>query len=177
MSVLYLVTLLSVGFAAAAMLGGVVTIISHALRIRFDRERKLRRDSILRQIIESYDTPGWDLELVKAIGRNPRLSVDLFSELSELIRGDNRERVLLLYKKAGIEQWLFRQLRSGRGEERRLAADTLRFFSADTAIAALTAALDDRDAEVRLTAALSLAQLDALPSVSTLVTKLIEPTR
>ena len=177
MSLLYVVTLASVGFAAVAMLGGIATIISHALRSRFERKRSLHRDAILRRILESLDKPGSDFSLITTIGQNPRIAIDLLSEMSELIRGENRDHVLLLYRKAGIEQWLFRQLRSGRTEQRRLAADTLRLFPADTAIAALTAAFDDRDPEVRLTAALSLAKLDALPSVSTLVTKLVEPTR
>jgi hypothetical protein len=177
MSLLYVVTLASVGLAAVAILGGIVTIISSALRNRSERECKLQRDAILRRILESLDKPGWDLPLVTAVGQNPRIAIDLLSEMSELIRGENRDQVLQLYKKAGIERWLFRQLRFGRTEQRRLAAEALRLFPAGPTIAALTVALDDRDPEVRLTAALSLAQLDALPFVSTLVTKLVEPTR
>ena len=177
MSLLSLIIMLSVGLAAIALLGGVATIVSQAIRQQLERRRSQRRDLILRQILQGLEQPDWDLALVRLMSRNRRLSADLFSEMSELIRGENRARVLALCREASVDRWLLQQLKSWHGERRRLAADSLRLFPGDETIEALRAVLDDRSAEVRLTAAMSLAALDAMPSMGTLVEKLVEPTR
>lgn len=177
MSFFNFIIMLSVGFTSAALLGGIATILSHVIRQRHEEKRGLRRKAILEEILQGLERPNWDLSLVKNMSRNRRLSADLFSEISELIRGENRVRVVALCRQAGIDQWLLGQLKSWNSEHRRLAADALKLFPGEESIPALLGALDDRAEEVRLTAASSLAALNALPPLRILMEKLIGPTR
>lgn len=177
MSLLYFLTLFAIGLAATALLGGAVTIVSHAVRLHLEKERNLQRSLLFERIVQGSENPDWDPELVKAMSCNRPLSADLFSEMSELIRGENRERILALCRQAGIDRWLLRQLASWSSDRRRVAAETLRLFPGEETVAALRATLDDPASAVRLTAALSLAELNAMPPVSILVQKLIEKTR
>lgn len=177
MSFFNLIILLSVWLASASLLGGIATILSQVIRQQLEKKRGLRREAILGQIIRGLEDPDWDPSLVELVRRNRRLSADLFSEISELIRGENRDRVLALCREAAIHPWLLGQLRSWNSERRRLAADTLKLFPGEKTVSALVGALDDRAEEVRLTAASSLSALSAMPPLRMLMEKLVEPTR
>ena len=176
MSLFKLIVLLSVGLTAVALLGGIATILSQAVRQHLEKRRDHRRQAILRQILQGLGRPDWDPSLVELMSRNRRLSADLLSEISELIRGENQDRVLALCREAAVDRWLLGQLKSWNGEHRRLAADSLKLFPAEETISALLGALDDRAEGVRLTAALSLAGLNAMPPLHILMQKLVEPT-
>ena len=176
MSFLSFIFLLSVGLAAVALLGGITTILSQVIRQHLEKKRSLRREAILELILQGLERPNWDLSLIENISRNRRLSADLFSEISELIRGENQDRVLALCRAAAIDRWLLRQLKSWKSDNRRLAADTLRLVPGEESISALLGALDDRTEDVRLTAASSLAALNAMPPLDRLMEKLIKST-
>ncbi len=169
MSLLIIVTVVAVGLAAIALFGGLLTIVGHAVRLRVEHRRNQLFESLVRRILENLEKPDWDRDLVEVIRRNPALGAELFSEISELVRGESGERVLNLCRRAGIDRWLLRRARSWRTERRRVAVDTLRLFPGEETVAALQRALADPSNEVRLTAALSLAELGAIPPVSTVV--------
>ena len=176
MSFFSVIILLSVGLAALALVGGAATILSQVIRKHLETKRSLRRETILKGILQGLESSDWDLSLIENMSHNRRLCAGLFSEISELIRGENRDRVLALCREAAIDRWLLRQLKSWNSEHRRLAADTLGLIPGEESISALLGALDDRSEEVRITAASSLAALNAMPPLGLLMEKLIEST-
>ena len=177
MSLFYFLTLLAAGLTATALFAGLMTIVSHALGQHLDAKRKSQRAKLFQNIVQGLEKPEWDADLVNAMRRRRRIAADLFSEISELIRGENLEKVLSLCRQAGVDRWLLKQMQSRWRERRRMAADALRLFPGEDTVEVLHAALNDRSGAVRLRAALSLAELDALPSVSVFVQKLIERER
>ena len=174
MWLLYPLTVVAIALAITAMLGAIVVIVAHAVRQRLKGRRDIIRKRLLNQILGGIDNEEWQPALVEDLSRDMPLSVDLFSELTELIRGDNRARIEKLCRDAGMDEWLRARMRSNRREARRLAAESLRLFPDALSISALETALDDRAPNVRMTAAISLAELNVLPSVRTILSKVVE---
>jgi len=177
MSFLFIVALVAATFAAIALIGGIFTIVLHAIRQARELTNRQVTEQLTRDILQELEKPEWSPDLVETMRRNRRLGADLFSDLSELIRGENRERLRELCRQAGIDRWLMKRAVSHRTERRRDAVDMLRLFPSEETIEILRRALKDRSNEVRLTAALSLAELDATPPVSDVVETLFENSR
>lgn len=175
MWLLYTLTLVAIALATTALLGAIVVIFAHALRQRAKIRSEIARNHLFDQIVAGLDNERWEPVLVAYLRKNMILAVDLFSELTELIRGHNRTRIEELCRDAGMDKWLQSRLRSSRSDARRIAAESLRLFADAESISALETALDDRATEVRLTAAISLAELNVLPSVATVLEKIVEP--
>lgn len=97
---------------------------------------------------------------------------DLVRDLLLLVRGDDRARLIALLVDLEVPRQYIDRLRRGSRHERAGAAEALRLFDDPDVVGALTAALDDSNAQVRLAAAGSLAELGACPPVATLVVKL-----
>lgn len=100
------------------------------------------------------------------------ISGELMLELVQLIRGQERARLLVLLTDLSVPRSLLRDLRRGRHPRRILAAAALRYFDDPEVIAGLRRALDDRDSQVRLGAAASLAELGAAPPLAELMARL-----
>ena len=175
MWLLYPLTVVAIALAITAMLGAIVVIVAHALRQRLKERRDIIRKRLFGQILDEIENEGGQPGLVEDLSRDMPLSVDLFSELTELIRGDNRARIEKLCRDAGMDEWLRARMRSYRSESRRLAAESLALFRDALSISALETALDDRAPNVRMTAAISLAELNVLPSVRTILSKVVDP--
>lgn len=173
MSLYKFIIVLSAALTAAALLGGLATIVSQAVRQKRERRRERYRNEMLRIILEDLELPDWNPDLVELMSNKRALGADLVLEISELIRGEKREHVLALCRDAGIDRWLLRQLRSWSAQGRRAAADALKLFPDQETVGALLAALDDRSEEVRLTAAMSLAALNAMPPLPVLIHTLV----
>ncbi len=174
MSLLILVILVAIGLATIAFVGGVLTIVAHAVRLRAEHRRNALSEKLVRDILENLEKPDWSPDLVAIMRRNPQIGAELFSEMSELVRGENGEHVRDLCRQAGIDRWLRRRARSWKADRRRIAVDTLRLFPGAETVAVLQEALADPSSEVRLAAALSLAELGATPPVSTVVQMVLE---
>jgi HEAT repeat protein len=116
---------------------------------------------------ENEDTPP---ALLCDIAAYPHVARDVFAELGEVIRGRSRERLVEIG--GGLAGWLQGQLAHGMPADRRLAAEVLRLFDNDATVAALHRALDDSEADVRLAAALALAELGHSPPLAVLVLRL-----
>ena len=82
---------------------------------------------------------------------------DLTVDILELVRGEEKDRFAERLAGTGVAGQLHARLRHGGTRTRMLTAAALANFSDAGTREALTAALDDRNPEVRLTAALSLA--------------------
>lgn len=96
---------------------------------------------------------------------------DLTVELAELMRGSDRGRLLECATAMGVIDVLGRRLRSRVAQDRLTAAEALAMFAGEGQALARTA-LEDSNRDVRLGAALALAQNDAAPSPAYLAQKL-----
>jgi HEAT repeat protein len=110
------------------------------------------------------------IELIKARAERPDgaagagdVLTDLAVELLELVRGDERTLMADRAAKAGAAERLRERLRRGGARARILAASALADFGDEDTRAVLVRALDDRNPQVRLTAALSLAATGQAP--------------
>jgi HEAT repeat protein len=101
------------------------------------------------------------IALLKARAEPSAAADDVLTDLSvdilELVRGDTKARFAERITRTGAAERLHARLRRGGVRTRMLSAAALANFTDAGTQAALTAALDDRNPEVRLTAALSLA--------------------
>lgn len=103
-------------------------------------------------------------------GLDLQVATRLTCELAELTRGSDLSDLLLRASDMGVPGMLVRWLRARSPQKRLTAVETLGLFPVEGG--QVTAALDDRNRDVRLGAALILAQRDDAPSVGTLVKKL-----
>jgi HEAT repeat protein len=149
------------GLALALMLGLI------AYRAVADRVDSVRGRERLRYI-----------ELLKARAEpaSEAAAGDILTDLSvqilEFVRGDEKAEFAERVARAGAAARLHRRLRRGDARMRVLTAAALANFRDEASRAALTAALDDRNAEVRLTAALSLASNGQAPPPAELIGRL-----
>lgn len=118
-----------------------------------------------------------DDQLLPLVRRGSALLCELTTELIQLVRGHERERLVAAARRLGVTDTLRRRLRYGSARARVLAAETLGKFADDDCTAALRAALNDRDANVRFAAALSMASSGRAPSTALLITQLQLGTR
>ena len=95
---------------------------------------------------------------------------DLTGELAEMTRGSERDALLARAAALGVIDLLVRRMRSGSPQVRLSAVETLALFP-DCSDHAVTA-LDDRNPDVRLGAALALAQCGSSPDPLIIVGKL-----
>jgi hypothetical protein len=172
MNVLSLIYGLSVVLALVAVLTAIGVIISRVIRTRLDARRARARDRMLRAILVATDLAEPPADVLREIGATPAVARDIFAELGEIIRGGSRERLVVLGRASGLPVWLQAQLRNGQPQERRYAAEVLRLFDDERTVVALRYALDDNEPEVRLAAALALAELGNAPPVAAIVSRL-----
>lgn len=102
----------------------------------------------------------------------PQLLAQLAAELITLVRGEERAQFVATATRLGVADTLLRRLRRGSVRERILAAEVLAFFPDDHSTDALDRAIDDKSADVRLTAALALAGSGRAPPLTDLVERL-----
>lgn len=160
---LWAISLALSGLALAIMCG---LIIARLVSGRRDRQSHLQRQKLLPLLLneaadEELQLPGMEKALTK-----------ITIELIELVRGDDKERLVATATRLGVPKSLREQLRKGTTRARIMAAEMLSHFSDDYCTEALERALEDRDPEVRLTAALSLVGSDRAPPLPVLIQKL-----
>lgn len=98
--------------------------------------------------------------------------VELSTELIQLVRGSDREAFVARAEQLGVPRLLRKRLGKGSPRVRVAAAEALAQFPGDESLDELTDALSDPTPDVRLSAALSLAQLGHAPPVRELIAKL-----
>lgn len=147
-----------VSLALAALLLARVIARGHGER------RTAARSRIFPLLLGNGDCPG------PLQGLDLRVAADLTCELSELTRGSDLEAMLERAAKMGVPGMLVCWLNAGSPQKRLTAVETLGLFAEEGGQVA--SALDDRNRDVRLGAALILARREDGPSVDTLVRKL-----
>jgi HEAT repeat protein len=172
MDLLRIIYLIANVLAAISMSGTILVIVVHIVRARRERRRQDERLRLSRDILRYLQNPVGDEAVVARMREDYGLAAGLVQELAELITGGQRLLLLTLARSADLDRWLIAELHAHRASRRLAAAEALGLFGSPAAVAALKHALDDRDNDVRIGAALALADLDALPPLATLMEKL-----
>ncbi|HET9426811.1 MAG TPA: HEAT repeat domain-containing protein [Allosphingosinicella sp.] len=162
---LWLVSLAISGAALAIMIGLIL------LR-QLGSWRQKNREAERRRLIPLLLGDTQPAEIETAIWRADDLLVELTVELIQLVRGSDRERFVERAVELGVPQRLRHHLGSGVPRLRQMAAEALAPFHDAASTDSLLAALGDSNPDVRLTAALSLAQSGRSPPVAELVDRL-----
>lgn len=150
------------GLALVIMLGLIIARLISQRRVARSQSRR-------RALIPILLGNSTDEELVAAARRSPEVLGPLAIELIQLVRGEERERFVATASRLGVPEQLRQRLMSGPVRERIRAAEVMGEFPDDFSTAALEAALDDRNPDVRLAAALALASSDRAPEAKQLV--------
>jgi HEAT repeat protein len=156
---------LVLSLAALAIMAGL--IVARMVSARRSATRKAFRDQLVPRLLEG--APDAEIE---RLPQARTLLAQIAGELISIVRGDERDQFVATATRLGVAETLARQLRRGSHRERILAAESLAHFPDDRTTDALDAALDDRSADVRLTAALALASSGRSPPLAALVERL-----
>ncbi|MGN3973631.1 HEAT repeat domain-containing protein [Tsuneonella sp. SYSU-LHT278] len=152
-------SLLLSGAALAAMAALLLARLVDKRRAEKREEVRLRLIPILLQ--------GRDISIERSRFER-RVAADLTVELAELVRGSDRDGLIAAATRVGAGKELAARLRSRAPQDRLVAAEALAMFPSYTQqVTAL--ALNDRNADVRLGAALALAHEGRAPPVGQLV--------
>ena len=155
----------SLTLSAAALLALVILLVARFSGGRSAEQRQRARKELTAILLSG----GTGLAPRTRLYRE--CAADLVAELAELVRGSDRERLLQNAVDLGVPDVLRRRLRSRVAQDRLSAAETLAMFPGEPQQWAL-AALDDRNRDVRLGAALALAHNHAAPGAAEVARKL-----
>lgn len=130
-------------------------VVARLVSQRWDRRRAQRRRALVRELLGSDRASPEQLRQVPA-----DLLADTYLDLIRLVRGEERDAFVAEAERLGVAERLRRRLRRGSARERLEAARSLAQFTSPESLVLLHRALGDRNDEVRLAAALSLAEHD-----------------
>ena len=165
---LYGLWLTSLWLAAAALLIMVSLMAARGLSGRRRQRSEAERRRLIPLLLGGEVLPG---SFRRAVISSTLLA-DLAVELIQMVRGADKERLTAVAVQAGVPQRLLKQLRSRSSRERLGAVESLAEFRFEQTVAALHQALDDRNADVRIAAAMSLAGMGHAPPAGELIAKL-----
>lgn len=163
MSSLTALWLLATAIAGAALLIMLLLILARFVLGRTGRAREEQRQRLV-PILLGARAPG---RLAQSASGG--LLAELSIELIQLVRGTDRAQFVAAATRLGVPERLRHQLNSGSTRVRLAAAEALSEFADDATVERLTAALRDRNSDVRLSAALSLASVMKAPPARQLV--------
>ena len=152
---------------ALCLIGAAALLLLMAARFVAARSGKARaeaRQELLPQLL------GTSEPLFRLRGLDLEVAAALTSELAELTRGEDRQQVLARATELGVADLLIRRLHARTAQTRLSAVETLALFGEYGELA--RSALDDRNSDVRLGAALAIAQREDAPQPAELVEKL-----
>lgn len=162
----------SMALAAASLLIMAALIVARLVRNLRERRLRERRALLIGTVLGWLDGQISEQDAIKTWRAHQEVLVLLSAELLSLLRGDEHARLVALFETCGLPALLRRKLMQHQRAAALLAAENLRFFPGPETSAALTAALEHPYHEVRLTAALSLAEQNQAPDVRELTSRL-----
>lgn len=168
MSPLFALWLVSILLSAIAL--GIMVALIVARKISQERERT--RAAERRRLLPLLLGAEPSAEPPSGIERAPDLLADLSIELVQMVRGTDKENFVASSSRLGVPERLRHRLDTGTPRKRLAAAEALADFSDDRSVKHLHEALDDPNADVRLSAALALASGGHAPPARLLVDKL-----
>ncbi len=166
---LWLTSLLLSGASLCVVAG---LIVHRAIEHRHRKNTERRRRQIEARFLGYLDGTFDGAQLAAAAKSDVILATEVGLSLADLVRGRDYERLIAILEAVGVGGRLRVNAAHGTRAGRVVAATRLRHFRNEASLDTLRRALDDRDAEVRLAAAQSLAEIGALPSVPELLVKL-----
>lgn len=166
MTLLRLIWLASLAMALAAIAIMLGLIVARLITTRRAERRAVERRKLLPMLL------GREAADPEALRARPALVAELYLELIQLVRGDERAQFVERASRLGIPAQLARQARSGSRRRRVRAVQALSEFAEPDARASLNGALDDPDQDVRLAAALALAAQGEVGDIGELADKL-----
>ncbi len=175
MTLLTFILTVSVVLASCSVFAMLGLLLKRVLGAPRQRREAARKEALMGLLLEYLDQPD-SIERVKQQlqpGDFRHLNA-VIEDLARVVRGEDRDRLIALLPAIGAVDAHIAALRRGRQHERRIAADSLRYFTDPTVIAALKAALVDRSQPVRLAAARSLAEIGAVDTLSQILDALAD---
>ncbi len=163
-------TLGSLWTISLALAGAALLIMSGLIVARLFTDRRAgvlasRRRALIPLLLGNSSD-----EAVRAsVPKGSRILTDLAVELIQLVRGEERDRFVATAARLGVTGDLHRTLARSSVRARVVAAETLAHFPDSLTTDALEAALEDKNSDVRLAAALSLATSDRAPDARRLI--------
>lgn len=175
MTLLMLIWTVSVVLASSSIFAMLGLLLKRALVAPQQRREAARKEALMGLLLEYLDQPD-SIETVKQQIQPAdfRYLNAVIEDLARVVRGADRDRLIALLPAVGALDAHIAALHRGRQHERRIAADSLRYFDDPTVIAALKIALIDRSPRVRLAAARSLAEIGAVDTLSQLLDALAD---
>jgi HEAT repeat protein len=161
---LWLVSLAICALALAIMLGLIIARRVSEFRAKSRQEERRR---LVPMLLDPNPEPR-----PQEVKPAPDLLADLFTELIQMVRGTDREKFVASSSRLGVPQRLRQRLDYGSPRIRLAAAEALGDFDDEQSMARLHSALDDPNEDVRLAAALALAEAGHAPNARLLVEKL-----
>lgn len=167
MSALLIIWYLSLLLAGAA-LGTMILLILGRLAIRRRALRhSVRRRQLARDLLSGKTLSGRELKTLPS-----GLVTDTFIDLIRLVRGADRTAFVEQAAELGVAEQLGRRARSPFARTRLVAVQSLADFHDEDSLRLLHASLEDSNEDVRLAAALSLAQAGRSDDIHALVERL-----
>lgn len=167
MSPLLLIWYVSLLLAGAAL---ALMLVLIALRL-VSRHREVRDAERRRQLVREL-LRGESLSPDHLKGVPSTLITDTFLDLIRLVRGEERDLFVEQAAELGVAQQLGRRARSPSARTRLVAVQSLAQFHDEDSLRRLHASLEDRNQDVRLAAALSLAEGGRSDNIHALVERL-----
>ncbi len=153
--------------AVASLVVMLVLVVSRFINERGEAKRVLQRKQLQAALIQ-FTADEDEAALVGRIKATlPDVVVDVSSEFLDLLRGEERRQIEAILERTGVPTFVRRVLREGNDAKRLHAAELAIAFPAPETLDALHNAMADPSREVRIAAAISLAQLGALPDLGT----------
>ncbi len=160
--------LTSLLLSGAALLIMVALIVGRWIGSGRQRARLAERQRLLPLLL----TSGGQDDALDRSKLSSNLLADLATELIQLVRGEDRNKLVAAAVRAGVPRRLLLRLRSRSSRVRVGAAEALAEFRFHETKDALVGALRDGNEDVRLAAAMSLAAMREAPSAEQLVESL-----
>ena len=164
---------ISLVLAAVSPVVMMVLVVNRIFYIRLRQNRLARADELTMKVLTYLDDEDMDEAWFDSLrGRDKKLLGSLAGDLLRLVRGDNRKTLINLLRHLDTVDRQIMVLIKGNQRDRITACANLAHFDDEKVINILTKTLDDKDFDVRISAARSLADLGRIPSVDILISKL-----
>jgi HEAT repeat protein len=166
LTLLRVIWLLSLGLAVVAIAVMLTLIVARLITTHLAERRAVERRKLLPMML------GREAGDAAILRTRPALVAELYLELIQLVRGEERTQFVERAERLGIPDQLARQARSGSRRRRVRAVQALCEFVEPVTREALQRALDDGDEDVRLAAAIGLATQGDVADAGKLMDKL-----
>ncbi|RWI19332.1 MAG: HEAT repeat domain-containing protein [Mesorhizobium sp.] len=164
---------LSILLSALSLVIMLFLIARRLLRERRDSARAGQRRQLLTALIAFTEDRDRQTLKTAILSVPPGVAIEAGFEFVSLLRGEERDEVLVAFNECGLPALVGRQLERGNVAERIHAAEMLAALGSQNATASLLSALDqDRSREVRIAAAIALCDLGSLPLLGVALDKI-----